>query len=527
MIYAGIYCADDDSEREDLILKIQRTKNATRNIVFGVLYRIVATLCPFIMRTVLLYKLGVDYLGLNNLFTSLLSFLSLAELGVGSAMVYAMYKPIAEEDNATVCALLNLYKQLYRIIGTIILVIGLCLLPFINHLVKGEHPANINLYILYLIYLVNTVVSYYLFGYKQSILMAHQRNDIISKTSMIVQMMMYICQVLLLVLFANYYYYIIMLPIFTVVTNFANSYLVDKYYPQFTCKGTVDCETSKQIKKNVLALIGGKLSNTVLHSSDNLVLSAFLGLSAVAIYGNYYYILNAIVGFTEVIYTALTAGIGNSIVTEEIEKNHKDFRILSFMNAWLVAWCTTSYMCLVQPFMKIWTGESLMFPISMVILFSVYFYLYQINKIVLAYKDAAGLWWHDRFRPYVVMGTNLISNIILVQVIGIHGVILSTIVSLIISVPWATYTIYKFLFKKGAVQYARRFTVNALIAFMACFCTFKICSLININMYMDLILRGVVCCIVPNLIILVLNFRNPDLIESKNKVMWILKRGKR
>lgn len=112
-------------------------------------------------------------------------------------------------------------------------------------------------------------------------------------------------------------------------------------------------------------------------------------------------------------------------------------------------------MCLVQPFMRIWTGELLMFPISMVILFSVYFYLYQINKIVLAYKDAAGLWWYDRFRPYVVMGTNLIGNIILVQFIGIHGVILSTIVSLIISVPWATYTIYKFLFKKGAVQYAR------------------------------------------------------------------------
>lgn len=508
-------------------MKIHRTKNAARNIVFGTLYRIVATFCPFLMRTILLYRLGVDYLGLNNLFTSLLSFLSLAELGVGNAMVYAMYKPIAEEDNDAVCALLNLYKQLYRIIGTVILVIGSALLPFINHLVKGEHPADINLHILYIIFLLNTVVSYYLFGYKQSILIAHQRNDIISKTSLIVQMLMYICQAVLLIFFANYYYYIVMLPIFTIVTNFVNSHLVDKYYPQFVCKGMVDKETSKRIRKNVMALIGGKVSNTVLHSSDNLVLSAFLGLSAVAIYGNYYYILNSIVGFTEVIYSSLTAGIGNSIVTEKVEKNHRDFQVLTFMNSWLVTWCTVSYLCLVQPFMKIWTGEALMFPFGMVILFAVYFYMYQINKIVLAYKDAAGLWWQDRFRPYVVMGTNLVSNIILVQIIGYYGVILSTIISLIISVPWATYTVYKNLFKNGLMKYAIRFLVNILIAVIAGFSTYMICSWIGINKYADFFVRGIICCIVPNVIILICNIKNPDLIRSKDKVMSIVNRKNR
>ena len=125
-------------------MKIQRTKNATRNIFFGIMYRMVATLCPFAMRTILLYVLGVEYLGLNSLFTSLLSFLSLAELGVGNAMVYAMYKPIAEDDTESICALLNLYKQLYRIIGTIILSAGLLLFPFVGYLVKGSHPSDVN-----------------------------------------------------------------------------------------------------------------------------------------------------------------------------------------------------------------------------------------------------------------------------------------------------------------------------------------------------------------------------------------------
>lgn len=506
-------------------MKIERTKNTTRNIIFGSIYRVVATACPFLMRTILLYTLGVEYLGLNSLFTSLLSFLSLAELGVGSAMVYAMYKPIADEDDDKICALLNLYRQLYRIIGTIILIIGVALLPFLNNFVKGSHPADVNLYVLYGIYLFNTVISYYLFGYKQSILMAYQRTDIISKCSLVIQLAMYILQAVVLLSLRNYYYYIILLPVFTAVTNFANSYIVDKYYPQYKCKGTVDKITTKEIRKNVMALIGGKLSNTVLHSSDNLVLSTFVGLSMVAIYGNYYYIINAVVGFTEIIYTSLTAGIGNSLVTEKNEKNYNDFKLLTFMNSWLVMWCSTCIFCLMQPFMRVWVGEDLMFPISMVLMFTVYFYLYQINKIVLAYKDAAGLWWQDRFRPYVVMGTNLIINIISVQFIGVYGVIASTILSLIISIPWSTYTIFKYLFVTSPWEYICDFIKNGLLTVVIVFITFYCCSKVNINEWLNLIISGLICCVLPNIIWIVLYNRNALFKMTLQKLIRLAKRG--
>ena len=508
-------------------MKIQRSKNAINSIIFGVIYRLVITLCPFIIRTVMLYVMGVEYLGLSSLFTSLLSFLSLAELGVGSAMVYAMYKPIADEDDDAICALLNLYKKLYRIIGTVILVVGLILLPFIDNLIKGSYPDAINLYILYAIYLANTVVSYYLFGYKQSILMAYQRQDIISKISMIVQLLMYVFQIAVIFISRNYYAYIILLPIFTVITNFVNSYIVDKNYPQYKCRGRVPKEKTDEIKKNVYALIGTKLSSTVLHSSDNLVLSAFVGLTMVAMYGNYYYILNAVAGFVTIVYTSLTAGIGNSIVTEDPEKNYDDFNRLTFMNNWLISWCTVCLLCLMQPFMKIWTGEELMFSTTVVILFAAYFYIYLINKVVLTYKDAAGMWRQDFWRPYVVMAVNLALNISTVQILGVYGVIFSTIVSLFIAVPWSTHVLYKYLFKRSARPYAKNFIVNAFVAAAACAITYFVCSLVNINDILNLLIRAVICCVVPNLFMLLVFWRTQNFKKSVVKVKEMLSRFKR
>ena len=167
-------------------MRLAKTKNAVRNIFFGAVFKIITLLGPFIIRTMILWIMGSEYIGLNSLFTSILSFLSLAELGVGSALVYSMYKPIAEDDQDMICALLNLYRKMYRIIGMIILGVGLLLLPFLNKLVKGEAPADVNLYILYLIYLFNTVISYVMFAYKQSLLTAFQRSDIISKRSAVI-----------------------------------------------------------------------------------------------------------------------------------------------------------------------------------------------------------------------------------------------------------------------------------------------------------------------------------------------------
>ncbi len=498
-------------------MKIERTKNTVRNVASGFLSRIINIVLPFFTRTALLYILGTQYLGLSSLFTSILSFLSLTELGMGAAMIYSMYKPIAENDKETLCALLNLYKRLYRLIGFIVLILGLSLMPFLGVIVKEELPSDINLHLLYFIYLLNSVLSYWLFAYKNALLQAHQRNDINNNISSIITPLSYAFMLGFLFLTKNYYCYVIWLPIFTVITNLIRVRYVNKLFPDLKPNGNVDKQLKKSITKKVSALIGTKLNTVVLNASDNLVMSAFLGLTVVTIYGNYHYIINSIVGFVGIFYVSMTAGLGNSLQTETVEKNYQDFKNLSFLNAWLVGWCTVCLVCLYQPFMYIWVGEELMFPFYVVLQLAIYFYIYLTRKIPVVYKDAAGIWWEDRYRPYVCMIVNVFFNIILVQIIGISGIVLSTIFSLLVSVPWENYTIFKYVFKRSSFEYYKKMLSYIISMLLGGVLTYFICNMFG-NGILPFLIRLPICVVVPNAVFVLLNFRS---IEFKNGIALI------
>ena len=503
-------------------MKIARTDNAIRNIVFGVLYKAESIILPFFIRTAMIYIMGSQYVGLGSLFTSILSFLSLAELGIGHALVFSMYAPIAKDDDVTLCALLNLYRKIYRCIGTVILVVGLALMPFLKYLISDGYPADINIYILYSIYLSNIVISYLMFGYKQSLLVAFQRSDIISKRTMIIQVIQNVVQFSVLLLTRNYYLYIIFLPVFTAVTNIFNLIIVYKMYPQYKCRGNISKELKRSIVKKVTALIGTKANAIVMHAADNIVISAFLGLTMVGIYGNYYYIMNSIVGIMTIIYTSLTAGLGNSLETDDVGKNYNDFNILSFLNFWLVTFCSVCLLCLYQPFMDLWVGKELMFGFDVVVLLTVYFFVYQIRRIVLTYKDAGGVWWEDRFRPYVMMFFNLTFNIILVQVIGIQGVILSTIISMLISLPWENYTVFKFIFKKSSLEYYLQFLKYVISVIAISAITYFACYWIPYG-WIGLFIRAGICVILPNVLLFLIFFKSNEFRQSMKIVKDRLK----
>ncbi len=493
-------------------MKIERTKNAVRNIVFGSLNRIITLILPFFSRTAILYVLGAKYLGLGSLFSSILSFLSLTEMGAGQAMVYSMYKPLAQNDRKTIKALVKLYKDFYRLIGTVIFALGLCLMPFLPRLIHDTIPSNINLYSLYLIYLLNASLNYWMFAYKSSILAAHQRNDVGSKIAMIVTPLSYLVMIPCLVLTKNYYWYIIWVPVFTVMTNVVRAVYVDRHYPDLMPEGDVEPELKRSIVKKTGALIGTKLNTVVLHAADNIVMSAFLGLTAIAMYGNYHYIMSSITGFLGIFYGSMTAGLGNSLVTETLEKNYRDFHKFSFINSWLTGWCTVCLICLYQPFMYLWVGKrspELMFPFSIVLLFGLYFYTYQIRKIPVTYKDAAGIWWEDRFRPYVCMIVNIVLNIYMVQRIGVAGIILSTVFSLFISIPWENHTIFKSVFHCSSREYYFKMLCYGISMALAGGVTFWLCSLFD-HGFAQLFARALICLVVPNVIFAALNCRRPE-----------------
>ena len=504
-------------------MKISRTKNARSGIITGILSKLLHMGMPFITRTVLLYVLGTQYLGLSGLFSSLLSFLSMAELGVSNALIYSMYKPVAEENEEEVCALLALYRKLYRMIGAVILVAGLACVPFLPLFISGDVPADVNLYVLYGLYLGNTVCSYFLFAYRSSILSAHQRIDVTNVIDSTVSAVSWVLQMAGLLLFRSYYAYVIFMPLSNIAGNIIRLCYAKRHYPQYTPRGKVKPELEASIYKKIKALMGAKISTTVLHSSDNVVISAFLGLTMVSIYGNYFFLMNAIGGFLGIVYSSILPGVGNSLITETVEKNYRDFKKFTFLNQWLVSWCAVCFLCLYQPFMELWVGTDLMLPFSVVVLIVIYFILYQGRKVVITYKDAAGLWWEDRFRPFVMAATNLVSNLILVQFIGIWGIILSTILSLFVSLPWETYTVFKHVFKRSAKEYALLLVRFLVVTVLAAAVTLGICQIVCDGVVAVLV-RGCICVVVPNVIFFLCLRKQEEFSDAKALIMRVLKR---
>lgn len=505
--------------------KIERTKNATRNIFWGIIEKFISILMPFVCRTVFIKTLGSEYLGLNSLFTSILQVLSISELGIGTAIVFSMYKPIAEDDNETLCALLNMYKRVYQVIGSIILLVGLIIVPILPRLISGSYPAEVNIYVLYLVYLFNTVIGYYLFAYKQALFSAFQRNDLISKRSMVVNFLSNTIQIVLLLLMHNYYVYLIVLPVATIITNLANAYLANKMYPDIQCHGQVSNELKGSIKKRIIGLLSFKIYNVIFTSVDTIVISAFLGLTPLAIYNNYYYIQTSIVSFLTILTASITAGIGNKMITNSVEDNYQDLKNFTFINGWITSWCAVCLLCLYQHFIRSWIGDEYLFPFVTVYLMVVYFFLPRLGAMTYTYREAAGLWWEDRFRPLVATVVNLGINIILVQIIGINGVIISTLVcAIFINIPWGSYILFKNYFKKTVKEYFLQLGFYFVVTNLAGFVTLYICNLLPMKGWLILIIKGLICCIIPNIIFYLCYRHMKELKYTKGLVIKILKK---
>ena len=496
--------------------KIERTKNATRNIIFGIALKSYQIIVPFLMRTAMIYLMGVQYLGLNSLFTSILQVLNLAELGVGSAMVYSMYAPIAKDDNETICALMKLYRTYYRVIGLIIAIIGCVLTPFVPKLISGDIPEGLNLYILYLLNLGATVLSYWLFAYKNSILQAYQRTDVVSKVTLITNTIQYILQLLILWIFKNYYLYIIVMLVTQAITNVLTAVAANILYPQFNPRGMIPSEEKKAINRRIKDLFTSKIGSIIYDAADTIVISSFLGLTTLAVYQNYFYIMNAITGFITVAFSACTAGIGNSIVMETKEKNYSDLSKFTFIICWGAGFCAVCLLCLYQPFMELWVGKNLMLSFSAVVCFVVYFFVRQLNSLLNTYKDASGMWHEDRFRPLVAALTNLALNLILVQFIGVYGILISTVLAILcVGMPWLLHNLFTVIFeKKHLFDYLKKLLYYCVIVFISCVGTCFVCSKVNSGLIATLVIRGVICVVLPNLIYLMVYHNKREYVES-------------
>lgn len=503
-------------------MKLDRVKNAKRNMVFGLISKIVSIVLPFLIRTVIIRTLGAEYLGLNGLFASILQVLNMSELGFSSAVVFSMYRPIAENDDESICALLNFYRKVYRIIGTCILIAGLIILPFLKYLIKdGAVPEGINIYILYGFYLANTVISYFLFAYKTSILYAFQRTDVTSRTLTLTQGMMYVVQIVVLLVLRNYYIYLIMLPIFTILNNLINAWKIKRLFPQYVCRGRIHERELASVKKQVPGLMINKICHTSRNALDNIFISAFLGLSVSAMYGNYYYIMNAVVTVLIIFNNSVLAGVGNSQVTESREKNYETMEKLNFVYMWITGWCTICFLNLYQPFIGLSFGKDMLFEMPIVCLFCIYFYIMEMGVVRGVYADAAGLWWETRYVYITETIINLVLNYLLVQWIGVAGIIIATIVSLLfVNFIFGSRVVFRCYFKNGKIgSYFMQHGKYAAVTLVTAVLSTLIISRIPGEGVTAFLLRGILCVIIPNIIYLVIYYRTE---EYRRSIGWLL-----
>ena len=494
-----------------------RLKNVKRNIGWGAINSAVAILLPFLTRTAIIYSIGIEYTGLNTLFHSVLQILSFAELGVGSALVYSMYKPMAEGDDDKVCALLAFYRKCYFIIGIIMLSLGLILLPFIDYLIAGDVPCDINVKMLFIIYMVDNVIGYLFYIYKSALFSASQRVDWISRINIVVQISKSIIQVVGVTLFRSYYIYAIALPVTTMLNNLLIHFMANYQFPQYKCAGKLAANEISDIKTKIGGMFFQKIGSIILSSADTVVISAFLGLKVLGIYNGYYYIITALTSVLAILHRSLIPSVGNSLVKESKEKNYRDFQKFHFLYVWIVSWFCTCLLCLYQPFIRLWQGADNMLPMSLVVLFAVYFFTWHSADMSHIYREALGRWWEGKFIPLISSLINLGLNLIMVRFIGLYGILLSTIISIVfINVPFIAYVIFKFYFEdiskmKGYILGLIKYCIIAIIVSSI---TFVITLSIPLKGMIGLLITAVICVLIPNILYCLLFSHNEVYIDA-------------
>ncbi len=504
-------------------MKLERAKNTKRNMIFGFVNKVICMLFPFIIRTIIIRIIGKEYLGLDSLFTSILQVLNLAELGFSSAVVYSMYKPIAEEDDELLCQILNYYKKVYFVIGLVIFFVGIAILPFLTKFIKGGYPQNINIYVLYILYLINTVVSYTLFAYRGSLLDAYQRFDVVSNISTLSKIMCYGIQIVLLLKTKNYYLYVVALVISTIFNNILTQHYTKKLFPNIEGRGVLKEEIKKDILVKIKGLMISKLCDTSRNAFDSIFVSSFIGLAQTAIYNNYFMIMNAVIMLLSIISRSIIGGVGNSIAVESSEKNYSDLRKLNFGYMWIAGWCAICMMCLYQPFTELVFGKDMLFPVSTVVMFCIYFYVLKMGDIRSVYFEAAGLWWENRFKSFVEAGVNLLLNYFLGKYFGVRGIVLATLVSLFfINFIWGSNLIFKYYFKTiCSKEYYAQHLLYASVTFINAFFTYKVCLALAFSGIIGFFIKGIICLILPNILFLLVYCKTPIF---KISMPWLMKK---
>lgn len=412
-----------------------RIGNSVRNIVYRLISQGATILLRFVSRTIFIYVLGVEYLGINGLFSEILQMLSLADLGFGTAMVFSMYKPLAEKDEYKLAQLVQLYKKVYMIIALAITVVGVALVPFLQYLVNLDQDIPY-LKIYYLLYLANTVASY-LVVYKTCILNADQKNYLVSKYNTIFNLLSTVGCAVFLLLTKNFMVYLIVQVVFTYANNFYVSHVAQKMYPYINSKVDKLSKTEeKSIFNNVKSVFIYKVANTLVGSTDNTLISILVGTVAVGYYSNYTMVVNNIQMIINIVFSSITASIGNLVVEKNAEKNYSVYKTMQFISYILSCVAITGVYIMINDLIKVWIGEKYVLSPLVVIAIVINMYFSVVLMPIWSYREATGMYMQTKYVMVMTAIVNLIVSIILGRSLGLAGILLATSIARLSTYFW-------------------------------------------------------------------------------------------
>lgn len=495
-----------------------RTINSIKNIMAGFVGQLIQTLLGFLNRTIFIKFLATEYLGISGLFSNILSMLSLAELGVGTAIIYALYKPLADNNEKQLTILMRFYAKAYRTIGCVVGVMGLILMPFLNVIIKDVPEINESLYVLYCFYLFNTVISYF-YSYKNSIIIADQKNYISSITSYAISIVQTILQILVLVITKNFMAYLTVQTICTLAFNIIISKVADKLYPFLKVKTNdkLDVNEKKSLVKNIRALMITKLSGVLVNNTDNMIITYFSGLITVGLSSNYTMLIGIINSILNQIFTGITASVGDLNAKESKEKRKSFFEIINLANFWLFGFSTIGIIVLINDVINVWIGSKYILPINITIILAINFYMVGMQNAVWTFKNTMGLFRYGRYILLITAAFNLILSIVLGKYFGLFGILLATAISRGLTNVWYDpYAVYKYGFESKSIEYFKRYLEFFIILLVNLLITNFICSFIIVDGILTLILKVIVCILISNVIFLVLLRKKEELKYFKN-----------
>lgn len=502
----------------DNIENKSRIHNSLRNFVVALAQQTVTLILGFVSRWLFIHVLGASYLGINGLFSNILTVLSMADLGFGSAIVYSMYKPLAEHDEDKLAALIYFYKKVYNLIALVISVIGLTLLPFLKYLVTLDNPVPC-LEIYYLLLLGNTVISY-LFSYRMCIITADQKSYLLNIFQFIFQIIQFILQIIVLFVLKNYIVYLLIQVICTLANNIYAAHKAKILYPYIIKKIELSKEEKKNIWDNIKSMFLYKIGGVLLNNTDNILVSIMVGTIWVGYYSNYSMIVTYITTFTTIIFTSVNASVGNLSVEKGISYQYKIYKIMDFVAYWIFSFCSICLFVLMSDFIQLMYGIEYRMDITISAIIVLNFYMPGIIRVNSIFRDATGLFKKTK---YVFLFTSLI-NLILSVALGINwgllGIFLATAIARLMTNVWyEPVVLFRDYFKKKPKEYFSTHLKRDCIVFVTLVITYLLANINRNVTVLNFFYKMLVCIVVPNIFFGVLFYKKDEFVSIKEIVL--------